>query len=264
MKATNLRAAAGKPAVSPAGQVLVLPPATSVAKVLVMAKAPIPGEVKTRLCPPLSPAGAATLAAAALLDTMDAVEASRPDNFGHVHGVLALSGRLTAAPDGSAIAARLRRRYGSARHWLQIEQFGDDFAERLIHAHADAHDSDTAASVLQIGMDTPQVTPALLARCLDQLQIPGVDAVLGPAGDGGWWGLGVRHPESVQVLRTVAMSTARTGRDTLHALRRIGLNVAILPTLTDVDTITDAERVARLVPSSRFAVALRSLLVDAA
>jgi len=105
-----------------------------------------------------------------------------------------------------------------------------------------------------IGMDTPQVTAALLDAALASLAAPGgPDAVLGPAADGGWWALGLREPEPADVLRTIPTSTSDTGAVTLDALRQRGLRVELLPTLRDVDTAADAfAAAAACPPGARF------------
>ncbi|SCG36675.1 TIGR04282 family arsenosugar biosynthesis glycosyltransferase [Micromonospora humi] len=219
---------------------------------LVVAKAPVPGAVKTRLCPPATPAQAARIAAAALRDTLEAVAAT-----GGVRPVLALAGRLTDAEDGVGLAA-------TVAGWPVLPQRGDGLADRLAYAHADVAGAYPGRPVVQIGMDTPQLTPARLAAVVRRLSTPGVDAVLGPAADGGWWGLGLRDPRWAAALRGVPMSTADTGRLTHAALVAAGLRVAALPTLRDVDDWADARAVARDAPTGRFArevAALRPTLV---
>ena len=103
---------------------------------------------------------------------------------------------------------------------------------------------------LQIGMDTPQVTPALLEGALEALGPTG--AVLGPALDGGWWGLGLHRPERAAFLG-VPMSTARTGAAPLRRLAFLGSSVGLLPALRDVGRFGDALAVAA--PATRFAAA---------
>ena len=218
-----------------------------------MAKAPELGRVKTRLCPHVSSGVAARLAAAALLDTMDVVDAFAAAGRG-MSKVVALQGHLVHAVDGPLIAARMIAG-DDAERWTRIPQRGAGFAERLMFAHVDAGG---LGPVLQIGMDTPQISTALLGQAAETLAHKDVDAVLGMAVDGGWWGLGVRDARMARVLRGVEMSTPRTGERTVLALLAAGLRVAPLPTLTDVDTFADAVTVSKLAPRTRFAREFRT------
>lgn len=213
---------------------------------LVVAKAPVPGFAKTRLCPPATPEQAAEIAAAALLDTLDAVSATR----GAVP-VVAMTGDLGAATRGAEIGQALR---GAT----VIAQRGWDFGARLANAHADTAAVHAGLPVLQIGMDTPQVTPDLLAKAAALLTSE-QDAVLGPADDGGWWALGLGNPAAASVLADVPMSRADTGERTLRALTEAGLRTTVLDQLSDVDTIADAERVASAC-GGRFAKAVAAVL----
>lgn len=204
---------------------------------MVVAKAPVPGRVKTRLCPPCTPRGAAIVAAAALADTLAAV------------------GTIPAAAHTLVIAGH----YPAPAGWRTVGQRGAGLGHRLAHAFADT--ASTGTGSILIGMDTPQVTPALLADAAARLAPAGVDAVLGPAHDGGWWALGLKDHRHAEVLPAVTMSTGRTGQDTLAALRARGLRVALLPTLRDVDTAEDAYDVAaRCRPNSRFVAAVAATL----
>jgi rSAM/selenodomain-associated transferase 1 len=199
----------------------------------VIAKAPAPGRSKTRLTPPLSPEAAAGLAAASLADTLAAVVACPAERR-----VLALEGEPGAwvRPGFEVIAQR-----------------GDGLAERLASAFEDVGDP-----ALLIGMDTPQVTPVLLAEGLHSLMRPGTDAVLGPALDGGYWAIGLRRPRR-DVFLGVPMSSSATFKVQLARLRAAGLRVRPLVPLRDVDLIEDARAVASLVPRSRFAEAFGGL-----
>jgi glycosyltransferase A (GT-A) superfamily protein (DUF2064 family) len=105
-------------------------------------------------------------------------------------------------------------------------------------------------------MDTPQVSPALLARALRGLE--SVDAVLGPAADGGYWGIGLRSGDP-RALIGVPMSSADTLAAQRLRLGQLGLTVAELPTLRDVDTFQDALAVAASAPHTGLARALASL-----
>ncbi len=205
-------------------------------RILVVAKAPVAGLVKTRLGASIGEHAAARIAAGALADTL--VAASTAAGSGNCH--LALAGDLAEAIDGVRLGHLLRG-------WTVTEQRGATFAERLVNAHADAGPGD----VVQIGMDTPQVTSAMLIAAARPLVDH--DVALGPADDGGWWALARRDPTVVQGLRGVPMSTPSTYALTWAALESTGASIATLPGLRDVDTIADARAVAGQVPDSDFA-----------
>jgi hypothetical protein len=199
---------------------------------LLLAKAPVPGRVKTRLCPPCTPEQAATVAAAAVADTVAALDMTPA-----ARRTLVLSGRMPV-PSG----------------WDVVPQRGTGLGDRLANAYADS--AHPGLAQLLVGMDTPQLTPSLMADAAARLAAN--DAVLGLADDGGWWALGLLDPGAGTVLRTVPMSTSDTGARTLRALREYGLRVSLLPTLRDVDTAEDAHAVAALCPGTRFADAVRT------
>ncbi|GID90643.1 DUF2064 domain-containing protein [Amorphoplanes digitatis] len=206
-------------------------------QVLVMAKTPVAGRVKTRLCPPCTPEQAAGIAAAALADTLAAVTATPG-----VQRRLVVEGDHPAPPG-----------------WNRTPQRGTTLGERLANAYADTGTAGVAS--LLIGMDTPQVSPGLLAAAVRRLDHDDADAVLGLAEDGGWWALGLRDPCHGQAVRDVPMSTPDTGALTLAALRARGLRVAELPTLRDVDTAADAHAVTALCGAgSRFALTVTALM----
>src|SRR5205807_566012 len=204
------------------------------ATVLVMAKAPARGRVKTRLCPPCTPEQAALLAAAALADTLSATLASSALEI-----VLALGGGpLRHQPVGVRVVA----------------QCSGPLDRRLSEAVAEID-----GPALVIGMDTPQLTPALLDHAMAALTRPGVDAVLGPAFDGGWWCVGLGRPDGRAFLG-VPMSTAETCAAQRRRLLELELRVVELPELRDVDVVADAIAVALDAPWSRFATALGQIL----
>jgi glycosyltransferase A (GT-A) superfamily protein (DUF2064 family) len=160
---------------------------------------------------------------------------------------------LDAARESDEIRSRLR-------DFIVISQRGSNFADRLANAHIDAAAAAGPGSVLQIGMDTPQVSAALLARCAQVLRT--APAVLGMAHDGGWWVLGVRSADMAELLRPVPMSRADTGLLTLRALRNNGFDVLLVDELRDVDTVADVAAVrAACEPGSRFARVTRTLRV---
>lgn len=240
---------------------------------LVMAKTPVPGQVKTRLCPPATPRSAALIAAAALTDTLDTIAATPAS---HRTLVLANPQSSTVDIEAAPLWTPAQRPPSTAL----IPQRGTGLANRLANAHADAttqgsaaqgstratstepaHSSRSATPTLLIGMDTPQVTTALLTEAATALEQ--ADAVLGMAADGGWWALGLNDATHAEALRTVPMSTPDTGRLTLAALEQRGLRVTLLPVLRDVDTAADAHAVAATCPPGRFPQAVATLLPSA-
>lgn len=208
---------------------------------LVLAKAPVPGLATTRLTPPFSPHQAAALAAAALLDTLDAIRGAHR-LIGGPTPVVALTGDLARAAAADALRTSLRQ-------LRVIHQRGDSLGERIAAAHADA-----GPSTLQIGMDTPQVDAALLAGIAGRLVAGGGPAaVLGPATDGGWWALGLRDSGQAGLLVSVPTSTPFTGERTRRALRRGGSDPELVAPLTDVDDAETCAAVAAQAPGTRFA-----------
>ncbi|MDR3664649.1 MAG: DUF2064 domain-containing protein [Mycobacterium sp.] len=214
--------------------------------ILVVAKAPVPGEVKTRLAATIGAQASAAVAAAAVLDTLDTVAAAPV-----AARVLALSGDLDAAVCGAEIRSR-------AANFMVIGQRGVGLAERLANAHADAATSQPGLAFLQIGMDTPQITADLIVDCARRLRRH--DALIGPARDGGWWLLGLTNPHLAGCLRTVPMSQPDTGSCTLAALQKLGIRVGVAPVLDDVDTAADVIAVrGECAPDSRFVQATRAI-----
>ncbi|MDQ0993575.1 DUF2064 domain-containing protein [Streptomyces sp. V3I7] len=192
---------------------------------LVIAKEPRPGRVKTRLTPPFTPEEAAALAEASLADTLHTVARTPADRR-----VLVLD--------------------GSPGPWLPpgfdvVPQCAGGLDARL----ADAFAGCTGPALL-IGMDTPQVTPELLT-----VDFADCDACVGPAEDGGFWAVGMARPDP-GLLRGVPMSLPVTGALQRERLVAAGLRVRELPRLRDVDTAADARAVAGLAPQTRFAARL--------
>ncbi|MFD8982700.1 DUF2064 domain-containing protein [Streptomyces sp. NPDC059564] len=195
---------------------------------LVIAKEPLPGRVKTRLTPPFTPTEAAALAEAALADTLAAVAATPAGRR-----VLVLDGRPGPwLPPGFEV----------------LPQVAGTLDERLAAAFGAC-----SGPALLIGMDTPQVTPELLTVDWD-----GYGAWFGPAVDGGFWALGLAEPDP-RLLRGVPMSVPETGAVQYERLRTAGLRTGRLPLLRDVDTAEDARLVAAEAPGGTFAARLATL-----
>lgn len=203
-------------------------------KMLVLAKSPIAGTVKTRMCPPLDFAEAAAVAEAALHDTLAAVAAC-----GAKQRVLVLDGE-----PGPWLPAGFR----------VIAQRGSTLVERLTAAWQDG-----GGPALQIGMDTPQVDSSILDSAMSTLEKSPRGAVLGLAEDGGWWAIGMVTANR-RVFHGVPMSTPNTGAAQRASLVRLGRDPVMLPALRDVDTWADALHVADRHPAGLFAARVRQLV----
>ncbi|MGQ0678632.1 MAG: TIGR04282 family arsenosugar biosynthesis glycosyltransferase [Actinomycetota bacterium] len=202
-------------------------PAAQGPAVAVLAKQPRPGASKTRLSPPFTLHEAAALAEAMLCDVLDAVAATPG-----VRRVVVLEGAAGPwLPEGFEL----------------IAQRGNGHAERIAGAFAD-----TGGPAVLIGMDTPQVTPALLAGAVEALLDPSVEAILGPAADGGWWAAGLKDT-SRPAFQDVPMSRPDTLEHQRSRFAALGLRWSELEMLRDVDDATGARSVAALIPNSRFA-----------
>ncbi|NEA06974.1 DUF2064 domain-containing protein, partial [Streptomyces sp. SID10692] len=183
-------------------------------ELLVIAKEPVAGRVKTRLCPPFSPAEAAELAAASLADTLETLLALPARRR-----VLVLDGRPGDwVPPGFEV----------------VPQSGGGLDERLAAAFGGC-----TGPALLVGMDTPQIGATHLAPALAPDAWDGCGAWFGPAEDGGFWALGLAEPDPALLLG-VPMSVPETGAVQRRRLVEAGLAVRELPVLVDVDTAADA------------------------
>jgi glycosyltransferase A (GT-A) superfamily protein (DUF2064 family) len=222
-----------------------------VSQVVVIAKAPVAGLAKTRLVPAVGAEGAAALAAAALLDTLEAA-AEWADRR-----LLFLDGALADGLMAQSLVA-------AATSWTVVGQPAGGLGVRLAAAFAAAGALWGREPVLLIGMDTPQATPDDLER-LDRARVGGsAGTAIGPALDGGWWGLALPQPSLGQVLVGVETSTDRTCDRTEAALSASGATVRRGASMRDMDTIDDARAIAETSPSLNVARALARLDTAAA
>ena len=201
--------------------------------IVVIAKECLPGRVKTRLHPPLSLEQAAELAAASLDDTLGALAA-----LPATRRILAFDGVIPPL----------------AAAGYEILPQAEGTLDLRLAAVFDA----CAGPTVLVGMDTPQLTSSLLEPVFTDWT-DDVDAWFGFANDGGFWTLALNDPTG-DLIRGVPMSRSDTGALQLKRLTDAGLRVSLLPTLTDVDTIDDAHRVAGIAPDSRFARALAAMM----
>ena len=202
-------------------------------RLIVIAKECVPGRVKTRLTPRLTPAEAAALASVSLEQTLETVR-----QVDVAERVLLLQGD----PRGLDTTG------------FRVQPQVHGTLDARIAASFDA----APGPVLLIGMDTPHVSRETLQSVVDD---DGSDAWFGPAADGGFWALGLRDPRG-DLVRGVPMSQPDTGAAQLLRLRAAGVRPRLLPTLTDVDRFADAITAAMAVPGTRFSEAVAALIQD--
>jgi len=192
--------------------------------VAIMAKAPRPGTVKTRLCPPLLPTEAAALYRSFLVDKIAAV------------GAL-----VGARPVIAYTPADARSEFAElAPAFSLVAQHGDDLGARL-HATLAGLLADGHAGAIAVDSDTPTLPRAFMQQAVHCLSRPGPDVVLGPTEDGGYYLIGVRraHPE---LFDAMPWSTSAVLDVTRHRAARIGLRATCLPPWFDVDTPEDLDQ----------------------
>jgi rSAM/selenodomain-associated transferase 1 len=203
--------------------------------VAIMAKAPRPGEVKTRLCPPLLPAEAAALYRCFLLDKIAAVQS--------------LSGAQPAiayTPDEAhAEFAAL------APDFALVPQRGPDLGARL-HSTLASLLAAGHAGAIAVDSDTPTLPREFLQRAVDCLVRPGPDVVLGPTEDGGYYLVGVRAAHRV-LFEDVPWSTSAVLEITLRRAAAAGLQTVCTPAWFDVDTPDDLRRLQTVLDGDRSA-----------
>src|SRR5215475_16179313 len=189
-----------------------------------MAKAPWPGAVKTRLCPPLLAEEAAALYRCFLLDkiaTVRTLVGARP--------VIAYT------PDDSQTEFATL-----APDFTLVPQRGPDLGSRL-HATLAGLLAAGHPGAIAVDSDTPTLPREFLQQAIDCLSRPGPDVVLGPTEDGGYYLIGVRAAHR-ELFEDVPWSTSEVLEITRSRAAAAGLLAVDLPSWFDVDTPEDLER----------------------
>ena len=185
---------------------------------VVMAKAPRPGKVKTRLQPPLSAEQAAALNVCFLRDTTE-----------NLAGVAGGAGLISYTPAGDeALFAGLL-----PETFALVLQRGDGFGERLLAAAEDVLAIGYGAVCL-IDSDSPTVPAGAYAQAVKALAEAGDRVVLGPSADGGYYLIGMKAAHK-EPFERIAWSTGSVLGETMTRCREAGLEVVLLPTWYDVD-----------------------------
>ncbi len=210
-------------------------------RVVLFAKAPLPGKAKMRLADEIGPARAARVAEALLGDTLEMLEEipTRPG---------AAAPRLVLAWTDAIewFTPRLES------NWRLIEQRGRDLGERLEHALLDLAPAPEDKTVF-VGMDCPHMPPERMEEAFEALDE--AHAVIGPCDDGGYYLLGVRGALPAAALRAIRWGTEDALTDTIAALEGAGMSVVRLAPGYDINTLEDLRRLA----SDRAADALNSV-----
>lgn len=193
-------------------------------RILIMAKAPIPGQAKTRLIPTLGEEGAAQLHQQLVQRLLDALIPARIAPL-----------QLWCSPDEKhPLFQDCAQRFPLSLHHQQ----GDDLGQRLAHALSSAlHDADAA---MVIGCDIPQLGPAQLSQACQWLE-QGSDAVLGPSEDGGYYLLGLRTMAE-ELFTDIPWGKAQVAEHTRVRLRELEWPWRELETLWDIDRKEDLLR----------------------
>jgi uncharacterized protein len=196
------------------------------AALVIFAKAPIPGHVKTRLCPPLTQDEAATLHGSFVLDVVERTKAAA------TRFKLPLDRYLACAPSSAHVFFKIMEE----RHGVKlIDQIGDDLGGRMTETF-EALFARGCHRVVIVGTDVPTLPLDHFKQALAQLETH--DLVLGPALDGGYYLIGLRKP-APDLFTNIPWSTDRVLNMTQEKASGLGLTMATIPPWRDVDTIED-------------------------
>jgi len=192
---------------------------------IVFAKRPAPGRVKTRLTPPLSPEDAAELYRRMLLDLL-----AKAGQMADVH-------RLVFYEQGAGASEFFADTVGKGESYPQE---GEGLGERLTAAFDRAFGLGYGAAAV-IGTDSPHLPVAFMARAFELLDDLRVDAVFGPAEDGGYYLLAMKRLHR-ELFEGIAWSTPEVLKESLARAAAAGITTALLPLWHDVDTAADLLR----------------------
>ena len=189
---------------------------------MIFAKEPQPGQVKTRLCPPLTPVAAAQLYSQFLEDVLE--EMTRLPRI-----------KLALAYTPASARAFFQNQAGPGIYLAP--QRGEDLGERLRRAF-DWGFNQGAGTVLIRNSDSPDLPGALVMEAVEVLTDRRAQAVFGPCPDGGYYLVGLRSPQP-ELFRDIAWSGPTVLAVTLARARLLGLTVHLLPPWPDIDTCDD-------------------------
>lgn len=193
---------------------------------IIFAKAPIPGQVKTRLCPPLTPDEAASLHGSFVLD---ALERSREAD---AKGPVTVDRFLACAPPADHVFFKIMEERQRVR---LLPQSGDNLGARMDQAFKEVF-SLGYQRALVVGTDVPSLPSSCYREAFTLLSDH--DLVLGPSLDGGYYLIGLKRSVP-DLFMEIPWSTDKVCSLTRTKAEALGLQTALLPTRRDVDTIDD-------------------------
>lgn len=195
---------------------------------VIFAKAPIAGEVKTRLCPPLTPDEAATLHGSFVLDMLERTK------LAVVKLQIPFHRYLACAPSSELVFFKIMEERQAVR---LLDQTGEDLGQRMHRTFADLF-AKGYQHVIIVGTDVPTLPLSVYHEALTILGRS--DVVLGPALDGGYYLIGLKQPAE-QLFAGVPWSTDQVLAVTQQKAKALGLSVELTTAWRDVDTIADLQ-----------------------
>lgn len=201
---------------------------TCATALVIFAKAPVPGQVKTRLCPLLTPDEAATLHGSFVLDTLERTKTA----VGKLK--LDMDRYLACAPSSGHVFFKIMEERQGVK---LIDQVGDDLGRRMHHV-VETMFSRGYRRTIMIGTDVPTVPLEYFRQALTLLETH--DLTIGPALDGGYYLIGMNKPVP-ELFVDIPWSTDQVLRLTQEKADVLGLKPALLERWRDVDTLDDLE-----------------------
>lgn len=195
---------------------------------VIFAKAPVPGQVKTRLCPPLTPDEAATLHGSFVLDTLERTKAAVTKL------TLPIDRYLACAPSATHVFFKIMEERQGVK---LLDQAGDDLGGRMNQAFHTLF-AQGYRQVVLIGTDVPALPLGHFKQAL--LALENHDLVLGPALDGGYYLIGLKRM-APELFADIPWSTNQVLRLTQEKAATIGLKASLIQPWRDVDTLADLE-----------------------
>lgn len=195
---------------------------------VIFAKAPVAGQVKTRLCPPLTPDEAATLHGTFVLDTLERTKAAI------AKWRLPIDRYVACAPSAALVFFKILEE----RHGVRLlDQVGEDLGERMHRAFTDLFSRGYERAFI-VGTDVPTLPLSEYQRAVSLLESH--DVVLGPATDGGYYFIGLKRPVP-ELFTGIQWSTADVLAATKRKAAALNLTVGLLTEWRDIDVAEDLQ-----------------------